>query len=167
MHIKREQLKWFYSGITGFCAVFFISLFSFYSGDSVSPSPFLIVTITCFSAALPIFAACAIVHIGMVEDDISNDVAFNVLDSEPAQRVTFAGLLIFLIGLSALIFYFDAISGFVFMWVSIYMARQVNDFRNKYLIEESACNKKVSFEIADEFYTSTRVTYGGHTYHLP
>ncbi len=88
---EREQSKWLYGALTGFCAVFFLSLFSFYANNDVTPSPFLIISITCFSASLPVFAGCTIVHVAMVEDKISDHAAAEALGDRFSKKSNICG----------------------------------------------------------------------------
>ncbi|NOH73353.1 hypothetical protein F0225_18730 [Vibrio pectenicida] len=164
--VKRDMLKWLYGSLTGFCAIFFLSLLSFFSSDA-EVSTFLVISITCFAVCLPIFAACTSAHISMIEDDISDKIAFTAIKDDSGERITFTGLVMFAIGFSSLIFSFNTMSGFVFVWVSLYMVKELSRIRHNYLkvkASEEENQPSVNFKSVLPFYTNVSVKYKGHKY---
>ncbi|WP_162814045.1 hypothetical protein [Vibrio tetraodonis] len=163
-NVKRDMFKWLYGALTGFCAIFFLSLLSFFSSDA-EVSTFLVISITCFAACLPIFAACTSAHISMIEDDISDKTALKAVENESGNRITFAGLVLFCVGFSSLIFSLNAVAGFVFVWLSLYMVIELSRFRYHYLkikVSEEGNQPNVNFKSVLPFYTDVNVKYKGH-----
>ena len=66
---KYNQLKWLYSALSGFCAAYFLALFS--GSQSIEQSPCLLISTLLFSVCLPIFTAFAIAHVYMSESDLT------------------------------------------------------------------------------------------------
>lgn len=75
---KYNQLKWLYSALSGFCAAYFLSLFS--SSQSIEQSLSLFISTLLFSVCLPIFTAFAIAHVYMAESNLTVEQCDRVLN---------------------------------------------------------------------------------------
>ena len=83
---KYNQLKWLYSALSGFCAAYFLALFS--GSQSIELSPCLLISTLLFSVCLPIFTAFSIAHVYMSESDLTVEQCDRALNLKWVNLVT-------------------------------------------------------------------------------
>ncbi|OXX45797.1 hypothetical protein B9J93_10435 [Vibrio sp. V17_P4S1T151] len=82
---KYNQLKWLYSALSGFCAAYFLALFS--SSNSIDESTCLFMSTLLFAACFPMFTAFAIAHVHIAEIDLSVEQCEKVLGSQLVSKM--------------------------------------------------------------------------------
>lgn len=92
---KINQLKWFYSAISGVCVAYFFALFS--GSSSINGSYLLQLSTLFFAICFPIFTSFAFVHIALIEDETPTDKCIKAL-KEPwvIKLTTISFVLLFL-----------------------------------------------------------------------
>lgn len=102
---KYNQLKWLYSALSGFCAAYFLALFS--CSQNIEQSLPLLISTLLFSACLPIFTAFALAHIIMSESDISVEQCDRALNLKWVPWLTSSAFFLLYLAVSSLTAFFS------------------------------------------------------------
>jgi len=105
---KYNQLKWLYSALSGFCAAYFLALFS--GSQSLEHSSCLFISTLLFSICLPIFTAFAVAHVYMSESDLSVEQCDRALNLKWVNLLTIGGFVLLFLAVLFLM-------GFFSLWV--------------------------------------------------
>ena len=111
--IRATQAKWLYSAISGFCAAFFLTLFS--GAEQINTSCSLEISTILFAIALPLFCVFSITHIYLHEQTLKIEDYENILRKKwvPWLTIFAFGVLVFAIGF--LINHFSAIASYAYV----------------------------------------------------
>ena len=99
---KINQLKWFYSALSGVCVAYFLALFS--GSSSLEESFFLQISTLLFAISLSLFTTFSLAHVMMIEGEFSAKACESALSQNWVSRlttgalVTFSAAFVFLIG---------------------------------------------------------------------
>ncbi len=139
---KYNQLKWLYSALSGFCAAYFLALFS--GSQGLGKFDYLFISTLLFSICLPIFTSFAIAHVYMSEAELSVEQCDKAINSKWVSILTIGsfvllfGAVTFLIGFFStwLMFSFFITSGACFGLFIVFI-RQLHPSINKNVQQES------------------------------
>ncbi len=102
---KINQLKWFYSALSGVCVAYFLALFS--GSASLDESFFLQIATLLFAISLPLFTTFSLAHVMMIEGEFSTKACENALRQNWVGRLTVGALMIFSAAFVCLIGHFS------------------------------------------------------------
>ena len=121
---KFNQLKWLYSALTGVCAAFFFALFS--GQSSLDDSVLLQISTLLFAVCFPLFATFALVHVILIEANLSTDACEKTLNQPWINRITRYSFVMFVCAFGCLIGHFSltALIGAIVVSVCCYYSFQ-------------------------------------------
>ncbi|GIC37350.1 hypothetical protein [Vibrio cholerae] len=115
---KYNQLKWLYSALSGFCAAYFLALFS--GSSSIDDSICLFISTLLFSICFPVFTALAIAHVHITEIDLSVEQCEKVLGAKIVSTIVTLNFFILFFAVVFLMAFFSLWFMFLFVTTAIF-----------------------------------------------
>lgn len=115
---KYNQLKWLYSALSGFCAAYFLALFS--GSSSIDDSTCLFISTLLFSICFLVFTAFTIGHVHISEIDLSVEQCEKVLGARIVSTIATLSFFLLFFAVAFLMAFFSLWFMFMFVITAIF-----------------------------------------------